>query len=176
LAQRILLFIKIDLTHRCTVMLPIPVRIPGRRLKIVALAVGCQVCCWVLPAHGANSGKFVCDLSGAAPVTLVRTGRGNIPVIRWVKKTFNGFGYDPIQRCRETSLRLSLFHDGGKLQAMRAGTTHGYPVLCIEAGAPGSPCSRPGVLLTFDKSVDPQAISRQLLDLRRRASQGPIEL
>jgi hypothetical protein len=176
LAQRILLFIKIDLTHRCTVMLPIPVRIPGRRFKIVALAVGCQVFCSVQPANAANSGKFVCDLSGAAPVTLVRTGRGNIPVIRWVKKTFNGFGYDPIQRCRETSLRLSLFHDGGKLQAMRAGTTHGYPVLCIEAGAPGSPCSRPGVLLTFDKSVDPQAMSRQLLDLRRRASQGPIEL
>jgi hypothetical protein len=157
-------------------MLPISARIPGRRLKIVALAVGSQICFSVLPANGASSGKFFCDLSGTAPVTLVRTGRGNIPLIRWVKKTFNGFGYDPIQRCRETSQRLSLFQAAGKLQAMRAGTTHGYPVLCVEAGASGSACSRPAVLLTFDKSADPQAISRQLLDLRRRASQGPIEL
>jgi Circadian oscillating protein COP23 len=159
-------------------MLPcsISTRIPGCGLKIVAVAMSWPVWYSLPPVSAASSGKFFCDTSGPAPVTLVRTGRGNLPLIRWVKKTFNGFGYDPLQRCRETSLRLSIFHDSGKLQALRAGTTNGYPVLCIEAGASGSPCLKQSVLLTFDKNVDPQVIHRQLLDLRHRASQGPIEL
>jgi Circadian oscillating protein COP23 len=174
----IYILVKLDLLLGCSVMMPCSLfaRIPRCGLKIVALVMSCPVWYGVAPVRAAASGKFFCDTKGAAPVTLVRTGRGNLPLIRWVTKTFNGFGYDPLQRCQETSLRLSLFYDAGKLKAMRAGTTHGYPVLCVEAGGAGSPCSKPAVLLTFDKSVDPQVISRQLLDLRRRASQGPIDL
>lgn len=174
----IYILVKLDQILGYSVMMPCSVfaRIPRYKLKIVALVISCPVWFGAVPVKAAASGKFFCDTQGAAPVTLVRTGRGNLPLIRWVTKTFNGFGYDPLQRCRETSLRLSLFYDAGKLKAMRAGTTHGYPVLCVEAGEAGSPCSRPAVLLTFDKNVDPQAISRQLLDLRRRASQGPIDL
>jgi hypothetical protein len=120
--------------------------------------------------------KFFCDTKGSAPVTWVKTNRGNIPLIRWVKKTFNGFGYNPVQRCRETALRLTIFHAGGQLKSMRGGTTHGYPVLCVDGGVEGSPCDRQYVLLTFDKGVDPKAIGRQLINLRVRAKKGAIDL
>jgi hypothetical protein len=127
-------------------------------------------------ALAAGERKFFCATGGQIPVTFVKTSRGNIPLIRWVKKTFSGFGYNPVQRCRETSLRLTIFHDGGRLKSMRSGTTHGYPVLCVDGGLEGSPCDRQYVLLTFDKGMDPQAIARQLVDLRGRAKKGPISL
>jgi hypothetical protein len=134
----------------------------------------------VVPVTAAGSGsgaqKFVCDANGPVPVTFVKTSRGNLPLIRWVKKTFTGFGYDPIQRCRETSRRLTAFHDAGQLKTMRSGTTHGYPVLCADGGVAGSACERQHVLLTFDKDVDPAEISRQLTDLRARAQKGAISL
>jgi hypothetical protein len=159
-------------------MLPIRAffRVPCLRHKIAALLIW-SAFAWPMPGVAtAGEQKFVCDISGPVPVTLVKTSRGNIPLIRWVKKTFSGFGYDPIQRCRETSLRLTIFHDGGRLKTMRPGTTNGYPVLCVDGGVAGSACERQYVLLTFDKGADPQAIGRQLMDLRNRAKKGAIEL
>jgi hypothetical protein len=160
-------------------MLPISAffRIPRPHREIALLLVW-GICMWVVPstAAGAGAQKFVCDASGPVPVTFVKTSRGNLPLIRWVKKTFSGFGYDPVQRCRETSLRLTTFHNAGQLKTMRSGTTHGYPVLCVDGGVVGSACERQNVLLTFDRGVDPQAIGRQLTDLRARAQKGAISL
>lgn len=160
-------------------MLPISAffRIPYPRRKIAFLLIW-GICLWVLPsiAAGAGAQKFVCDASGPVPVTFVKTSRGNLPLIRWVNKTFTGFGYDPIQRCRETSFRLTTFHDAGRLKTIRSGTTHGYPVLCVDGGSEGSACERQHVLLTLDKGVDPKSIGRQLTDLRARAQKGAISL
>jgi Circadian oscillating protein COP23 len=151
-------------------------RMPRFHLKIPVMAIGVLLLCPGWAASADRERKFFCTTNGPVPVTLVKTNRGNIPLIRWVKKTFNGFGYNPVQRCRETSLRLTIFHDSGKLKTIRGGITHNYPVLCVDGGAEGSPCDRQYVLLTFDKGTDPQAIGRQLTDLRSRAQQGAIDL
>ncbi len=151
-------------------------RMPQPWAKIAVIPIWSTLLFPGTGALAARERKFFCDTSGSVPVTLVKTSRGNIPMIRWVKKTFNGFGYNPVQRCRETSLRLTIFHDSGRLKSMRSGTTNGYPVLCVDGGVEGSPCERQHVLLTFDRGVDPNAIGRQLIDLRRRAQKGAIDL
>lgn len=125
------------------------------------------------PSH-AQSQKFFCGMSDGIPATMVRTSRGNIPMIRWVD-TFFSPPWTPQQRCREISNRFQHFYNNGTLNFLRSGKLRGQPVLCV-ASENGGPCLRNGVLVTLKPNSNPQDTLQLLLDYRGGSSGGFIEL
>ena len=121
------------------------------------------------------SRKFKCELIGGVPTTIVKTVRGNIPMIHWVK-SFTGRYNNVSQRCNEVSARLDRFNRQGELKFVRTGNVNHYPVLCAAAGVSGNTCPQRTVLVTLAKGSDSGQILQQLLDLRARASGQIIQL
>jgi Circadian oscillating protein COP23 len=106
--------------------------------------------------------KFSCERIDKVPTTVVKTMRGNIPMIRWVT-AFTGKYRNVGNRCTEVSARLDRFNRQGKLKFIRTGNVNTYPVLCADSGVTGNTCPNQSVLVT-------------LLDLRARASGQIINL
>jgi Circadian oscillating protein COP23 len=121
------------------------------------------------------SRKFRCELMDGVPTTMVKTTRGNIPMIHWVK-SFTGRYHNVKQRCSEVSARLDRFNQRGELKFIRTGNVNSYPVLCVDAGVSGNTCSQRNVLVTLSKGSDSGLMLQQLLDLRARASGRIIQL
>lgn len=120
----------------------------------------------------AQSKKFFCGMSRGVPATLVRTSRGNLPIIRWVDAAFPP-PWTPEQRCEEISARFQRFYDNGTLNFLRAGKHRRQPVLCV-ASEKGGSCLRDGVLVTLKPDRNPQETLQILLDYRGGSSPAGI--
>ncbi|MBW4624894.1 MAG: COP23 domain-containing protein [Brasilonema octagenarum HA4186-MV1] len=125
------------------------------------------------PSYAQNQ-KFFCGMSKGVPATLVRTSRGNIPMIRWVDAGFAP-PWIPERRCEDISARFQRFYENGTLNFLRAGKSERQPVLCV-AGEKDGPCLPDGVLLTLKPGKDPEDILQQLLNGRGGAGPGIVEL
>lgn len=121
------------------------------------------------------SRKFQCELIAGIPTTVVKTVRGTIPTIRWVR-SFTGRYNNVNQRCAEVSTRLDRFNQNGKLKFIRTGNVNSYPVLCVDAGVSGNTCPMTSVLVTLPKGSDSSHTLQQMLDLRARAAGKIIQL
>jgi hypothetical protein len=121
------------------------------------------------------SRKFQCELVAGVPTTMVKTGRGKIPTIHWVK-SFTGRYNNVNQRCAEVSTRLDRFNRNGQLKFIRTGNVNSYPVLCVDKGVSGNTCPMTSVLVTLPKGSDSSHILQQMLDLRARAAGRIIQL
>jgi Circadian oscillating protein COP23 len=121
------------------------------------------------------SRKFQCELVAGIPTTIVKTVRGNIPTIRWVK-SFTGRYNNVNQRCAEVSTRLDRFNRNGQLKYIRTGNVNSYPVLCVDTGVSGNTCPMTSVLVTLPKGSDSSHTLQQMLDLRARAAGQIIQL
>ena len=130
---------------------------------------------WLQPSQAQPSRKFSCELMGGAPTTVVKTLRGSIPMIHWVK-SFAGRYNNLNQRCQEVSSRLDRFNRDGKLKFVRTGNINTYPVLCVDAGISGNTCPKNNVLVTLPRGTDSAVVLQQLLDLRARASGRIVQL
>ena len=130
---------------------------------------------WIEPIQAQPSRKFQCELVAGVPTTVVKTVRGNIPTIRWVK-SFTGRYNNVNQRCAEVSTRLDKFNRNGKLKFIRTGNVNNYPVLCVDTGVSGNTCPMTSVLVTLPKGSDSSHILQQMLDLRARAAGQIIQL
>jgi Circadian oscillating protein COP23 len=130
---------------------------------------------WSIPSQAQSSRKFRCELVNGVPTTLVKTARGNIPAIRWVK-SFTGRYNSVDRRCNEVSARLDRFERAGKLKFIRTGNVNSYPVLCVDSGVSGNTCPMASVLVTLPKGTDSSKMLQQMLDLRARASGQIIQL
>jgi Circadian oscillating protein COP23 len=130
---------------------------------------------WVPSSQAQPSRKFRCELVGKFPTTVVKTVRGSIPMIHWVK-SFTGRYNSVGQRCHEVSNRLDRFNQDGKLKFIRTGNVNNYPVLCVDVGVSGNTCPTTSVLVTLPKGTDSSLMLQQLLDLRARASGRIIQL
>ena len=127
------------------------------------------------PSLAQSSRKFSCELVGEVPTTVVRTVRGSIPMIHWVK-SFTGRYISVNQRCDEVSTRLDRFNRDRKLRFIRTGNVNSYPVLCVDTGVSGNTCPTTSVLVTLPKGTDSALMLQQMLDLRARASGRIIQL
>jgi Circadian oscillating protein COP23 len=127
------------------------------------------------PIQAQPTRKFSCELMAGAPTTIVKTVRGNIPMIRWVK-SFTGRYNNVSERCNEVSNRLDRFDRDGNLKYIRTGNVNTYPVLCVDSGVSGNTCPQNRVLVTLPKGTDSAQMLQQMLDLRARASGRIIEL
>ena len=144
-------------------------------LSVIALTLGSNATITQLSyAQSNQSSKFICGMSRGVPATLVRTSRGNIPIIRWVDTAFPQ-PYNPEHRCEEISDRFQRFYQNGTLNFLRAGRLKNQSVLCV-AGEKGGPCLPEGILVTLKPKTNPQEILEQLLDYRGSSSGGVIEL
>jgi Circadian oscillating protein COP23 len=130
---------------------------------------------WWQSSQAQPSRKFSCESIGGSPTTIVKTVRGNLPLIHWVR-SFTGKYNNISQRCGEVSNRLDRFNRDGKLKYIRTGNVNTYPVLCVDAGVSGNTCPKSSVLVTLPKGTDSAQILQQMLDLRARASGRIIQL
>jgi Circadian oscillating protein COP23 len=121
--------------------------------------------------------QFFCGISEGKPSTVVRTSRGNVPLIVWNNETFSSSGWTPKRRCEEVSTRFQRFNDNGQLRFMRAGTFNGQKVLCIDRAKGSGTCSSAAaVVLTLPQRSDANQVLEQMLDTRNRASRQPLYL
>jgi Circadian oscillating protein COP23 len=153
-------------------MLPLNRVLPGMLLLGTILSIDSS---WAQPTQAQPSRKFQCELVAGIPTTVVKTVRGNIPTIHWVK-SFTGRYNDVNQRCTEVSTRLDRFNRSGKLKFIRTGNVNNYPVLCVDTGVSGNTCPMTSVLVTLPKGSDSSHILQQMLDLRARAAGKIIQL
>ncbi len=130
---------------------------------------------WLEPIQAQPSRQFRCELVRGIPTTVVKTVRGNIPAIRWVK-SFTGKYNSVERRCNEVSARLDRFNRVGNLKFIRTGNVNNYPVLCVDAGVSGNTCPITSILVTLPKGTDSSKVLQQMLDLRARASGQIIQL
>ncbi|MDF5718088.1 MAG: COP23 domain-containing protein [Rhizonema sp. NSF051] len=127
------------------------------------------------PSYAGSKSKFSCTKLNGIPVTMVKTSRGNEPMIRWVDRGFISSGYTPQERCQTVSTKFQRYYDNGKLYLTGRDNLNGYPVLCI-ANRQGASCSPENVLVTLKPGTDPGAALQQILDFRRSAKTPPVEL
>ncbi|BAZ10405.1 hypothetical protein NIES4071_22200 [Calothrix sp. NIES-4071] len=135
-------------------------------LSVAALALTATTA--ISEPSNAQINKFYCGVSRGVPATLVRTPRGNKPMIRWVSSAFPA-PWTPVRRCEDISARFQRFFSNGTLNFLRAGNFNGQPVLCV-APYKGGPCLPSGVLVTLKSGTNPRLVMQKLLDNRAGSS------
>ncbi|MCC3582651.1 COP23 domain-containing protein [Microcoleus sp. PH2017_30_WIL_O_A] len=120
-----------------------------------------------IPASSSNSNHFFCGISDGKPATIVRTSRGNIPLILWTSPELTS-GFSREQRCEEVSAKLQQANQNSRLRYIRAGTVGERPVLCIPFEI-NSPCSLSNVLIFLSPGTDANYVLEKLFNSRQRA-------
>ncbi len=126
------------------------------------------------PASSRISNQFFCGISEGKPATIVRTSRGNFPLIVWINPDFTS-GLSREQRCETVASRFQQFNDNGRLSYMRPGIVGERPVLCVSSER-NSPCSLSNVLIFLSPGTDANAIFEDLLGTRSRSTRKPVYL
>lgn len=143
-----------------------------RIFSAIVLSLGATLTLDRLSYAQARTYTCVMDRSSKVPATLVRTPRGNIPIILWV----NNFPpLTPQQRCEDVSARFQRFADNHLLKYLRTGTVNGQSVICV-ATYQGGTCPNENVLITLPPRSDANQVLERLLDLRRHAAGKPLKL
>jgi len=127
------------------------------------------------PSHAQSRNKFFCGKNKGVPTTMVRTSRGNEPMIRWKIRDFSRSGYTPQKRCQTVSQRIQRYYDNGEIYITSRSNFKGYPVLCISNSKGGS-CSSENILVTLKPGTDTGKVLQQIIDFRQGAADKPIEL
>jgi Circadian oscillating protein COP23 len=130
-------------------------------------------------AEAQSNARFFCGAitnpatGEKTPMTFARTQRGNVEMIRWKSTFFNNRVNDftPMNRCTEVSRRFQAFYNQGILSYLTTGKMNDQNVICV-AEEYGGPCS--GLLLTLEPKDDPQQVLQELMNVRTRASGGPL--
>lgn len=126
-------------------------------------------------AQSQGSQQFFCGMSQGVPATLVRTVRGNLPLIHWTSTDFINSGWTPERRCKEISARFERLNTQGQLRYLRTGRVNGQAVICGSTTNSGG-CSSERVLVTIPTDKNPTQVMGQLLNTRVGAGTRPVEL
>lgn len=113
--------------------------------------------------------KFSCVTADGIPTTVAQTARGNVPVIKWVSKDFDGAGWTPQRRCQEVSDRFQKYHQSGELNFLTTGKMNGQQVVCV-TNENGGDCR--GLLVTIRPTSTPSGTLQKLMGIRVGAT-GP---
>ncbi|NER35442.1 MAG: hypothetical protein F6J93_15805 [Oscillatoria sp. SIO1A7] len=116
------------------------------------------------------SDTFFCGTTrDGVPVTMVRSLRGNVPLIRWTYSAFSGSGWTPSRRCAEVSKRFQYNFETDQLQYIAIGEINAAPVLCA-AAQPGIPCTKENLLITVLPGEKPEETLKSLILARDGAA------
>jgi len=121
----------------------------------------------------AQERRFSCGQIQGSPATLAATKRGQVPVIRWTSDYFAGSGWTPAARCRRVSDLFEQYYRQGTLNFLTTERDRHTQqnVVCV-APAANEQCT--GVLFTLKPESNPGQTLKQLLDLRTRATNNPL--
>jgi len=120
-----------------------------------------------LPIY-AQSTTFFCGSNKGIPVTYARTPRGNVPIIRWIDRSFGG-NWTSQRRCEDVSRRFQRNYDNGTLKTIATGKFNGYPVLCAAVNQ-DDPCTEKTLLFTLKRNASARRVVERLLDSRGLAA------
>ncbi|MBC6423024.1 MAG: hypothetical protein GDA43_18430 [Hormoscilla sp. SP5CHS1] len=73
---------------------------------LTGLAIALTIGTAATEPSAAQSKKFFCGRSDGEPATVVRTSKGNVPIIIWVDLGFEALGWTPQRRCQAVSDRF----------------------------------------------------------------------
>lgn len=117
--------------------------------------------------------SFVCGKSKGIPATVARTKKGDIPIVVWSSEGFSKSGFTPQVRCQQVSARFQSLYRSGQLKYITAGTINNIPVLCATREQSGT-CSQQNLLYTLKVGANPQAVIKNLMDVRNRATNAAL--
>ncbi len=120
------------------------------------------------PSRAGNN-KFFCGTLNRQPVTLVRTPRGSVPLVRWTSNSYFPPPWTAQRRCQEVGRRFQRNYDNGTLKYINTGTLNGEPVVCAAANKDDA-CTNRTLLFTLKRGSDADATLKRLMDRRGLAS------
>lgn len=147
----------------------------AKKSAIISFTVLSYIVTFNQPSHAQSRNKFFCAILNDVPTTMVRSSRGNVPMIRWTVKDFGRSGFTPLKRCQAVSTRFQRYYDNGQVYITSRSKLNGYPVLCI-SNTKGGSCSSENILVTLKPGTDTGRVAQQIVDFRRGAADKPIEL
>lgn len=112
--------------------------------------------------------RFFCGTSQGKPATLVRTRRGDRPIVIWERSLG---GNTAQQRCQIASNRFQNAYDAGRLNYLTVGEDNNQAVVCTAEVKDGD-CNY--TLFTLKPGADPNAALRKLLEIRAYAENSVI--
>lgn len=116
------------------------------------------------------SDTFFCGTTrDGVPVTMARSLRGNVPLIRWTYSAFSASGWTPYRRCLEVSNRFQHNFETDQLQYISIGKINGAAVLCA-AAEPGLSCTQENLLITVLPGEKPEETLKALILARDGAA------
>ena len=114
------------------------------------------------PIRAGNS-AFFCGILNQQPVTLMRTIRGNVPMINWVSNSYFPPPWTARRRCQEVARRFQRNYDNGYLKYINPGRLNGEPVVC--AGIKNKePCTNRNLLFTLKRGANAEQTLLTLMD------------
>jgi hypothetical protein len=105
--------------------------------------------------------SFTCSTSSEIPTTIVRTSKGDIPIIIWKSESFASSGWTRGKRCQEVSDRFDKLKYNNSLNYITSGVIDEQSIICgVETQT--DLCSPENILFTLDENSDPQKILKQM--------------
>jgi hypothetical protein len=121
----------------------------------------------------ATTVNFICARQEGRLATVVKTKKGNIPLVVWDSTLFAGSGHSPVVRCQQVTKRFQTLYRSGKLKYLTAGQVKSLPVICATVRTTEK-CNLDNLLFTLRSGTDPQGILQKLNDIRNRAAKNTV--
>jgi hypothetical protein len=128
---------------------------------------------WSVAASAATTANFACTRYEGRLATVIKTKRGNVPVVVWDSNIFANAGYQPLARCQLVTQRFQNFHSSGKLKYLTAGRVRNLPVICATTQA-STNCTAQNMLFTLKPGSAPQSVLQQLNNIRNRSASSRV--
>ena len=128
----------------------------GLVVSMVTNIIICQ------PSYAENN-QFFCGVLNKQPVTLMRTVRGNVAMIRWVSNNYFPPPWTAQRRCQEVARRFQRNYDDGSLKYINTGRLNGEPVVCA-ALKKSDRCTNQTLLFTLKRGANPDQTLQRLMD------------
>jgi Circadian oscillating protein COP23 len=121
-----------------------------------------------VPSHAAKA-IFACTQYEGKLATVVKTKKGNVPLVIWDSSAFNSAGFSPSVRCQKVTKKFTGLYSRGQLKYLATGRVNNQPVICATVSKSGS-CNSNNMLFTLKPGADPRGVLQQLNAVRNRAA------
>jgi hypothetical protein len=121
-------------------------------------------------SSSAGNNRYFCAYLGGKPHTIVKTSRGNVPMILWE----SAGEWTALERCSIVSKRFQAFADNGTLKYIATGVVNNQSAICAVA-TKGFRCNANNLLITLTATNRHEAV-RRLLDISSLAQSGPVSI
>ena len=131
-----------------------------------AIAIALLSATTINQSSSAEDTTFFCGSSNGVPATIVRTPRGEVPMIVWNSSNLGGSGDTPQKQCEEVSKRFQTDYNSGTLKYITTERRNGQLVVCL-AQNEKEPCSgEPLFVLNSSNDSKPSDTLQRIFRIR----------